>query len=86
MTWTIKLCDWAMEWLLWFNISKCKHLKYGNITSPYEYYMNDGGRYAKLEVVSIEKDLGVSKPNFTLHCDKASAKAMQSLGDFYPPY
>jgi len=45
--------------------------------------MNDGGRYAKLEVTSTEKDLGVwiiSKPDFTLHCDKASAKAMQSLG------
>jgi len=56
---------------------------YGTITSPYEYHMNDGGRYAKLEVVSTEKDLGVwitSKPNFALHCDKASAKAMQSLG------
>ena len=30
-----KLCNWAKEWLLRFNISKCKHLKYGTITSPY---------------------------------------------------
>jgi len=77
-----KLCDWAKEWLLQFNISKCKHLKYGTTASPYEYYLNDGGCYAKLEVVSTEKDLGVwitSKSNFTLCCDKASAKAMQSL-------
>ena len=45
--------------------------------------MNDGGHYAKLDAVSSEKDIGVwitSKPNFTLHCDKVSAKAMQSLG------
>jgi len=75
-----KLCDWAKEWLLWFNVSKCKHLKYGTITSPYEYHMNDGGCYAKLEVVSTEGVWITFKPNFTLHCDKASAKAMQSLG------
>jgi len=79
MTWT--------NYVIWqrsgcYNISKCKHLKYGT-TSPYEYHMNDRGHYAKLEVVLTEKDLGVwitSKPNFTLHCDKASAKAMQSFG------
>ena len=72
-----------MEWLLHFNISKCKHLKYGTITSPYEYSMDDDGSCSKLDVVLTEKDLGVwitSKPDFTLQCDKASAKAMQSLG------
>ena len=55
---------------------------------PYEYYMNEGGSIAnsKLNVVSSEKDLGVwiilillSKLDFTLQCNKASAKAMQSL-------
>jgi len=47
------------------------------------YHMSDGGRYAKLDVISSEKDLGMwitFKPNFTLHCDKVSVKAMQSLG------
>ena len=46
-------------------------------------YMNDDGPNSKLSVVSSEKNLGVwitSKPNFLLQCDKASAKAMQSLG------
>ena len=78
-----KLCGWAREWLLRFNIAKCKHLKYGTNTSPYEYYMNDDGSNSKLSIVPSEKDLGVwitSKPNFSLQCDKASAKAMQSLG------
>ena len=28
-----KLCGWAKEWLLRFNITKCKHLKYGIINS-----------------------------------------------------
>ena len=43
------------------------------------YYVNDEGSNSKLNVVSSEKDLGVwitSKPDFTLQCDKASAKAM----------
>ena len=45
--------------------------------------MNEEGYNSKLNVVSSEKDLGVwitSKPDFTLQCEKASAKAMQSLG------
>ena len=36
-----RLCGWAREWLLQFNIAKCKHLKYGSNASPYEYYMNE---------------------------------------------
>jgi len=31
-----KLFDWPKELLIRFNISKCKHLKYGTTTSPYE--------------------------------------------------
>ena len=78
-----RLCEWAREWLLQFNTAKCQHLKYGSNASPYEYYMNEEGYNSKLNVVSSEKDLGVwitSKPDFTLQCEKASAKAMQSLG------
>ena len=48
-------CDWVIA----FSISKCKHLKYGTIISPYEYNMNDEGSYSKLEVVLSEKDVGV---------------------------
>ena len=39
-------------------------------------YMNDKESNSKLSVVSSEKDLGTSKPDFTLQCDKASAKTM----------
>ena len=47
--------------------------------------MSEEGYNSRLNVVSSisEKDLGVwitSKPDFTLQCEKASAKAMQSLG------
>ena len=64
-----KLCGWATEWLLQFNIAKCKHLMYGSNTSPYEYYMKEEGYNSMLSVVSSEKNLGVwitSKPDFTL--------------------
>ena len=64
-----KLCGWAKEWLLRFNIAKCKHLKYGTNASPYEYYMNDERSNSKLSVASSEKDLGVwitPKPDFTM--------------------
>ena len=78
------LFSWLKQsWLLRFNASKCKpHLQYGN-ASTYEYHMDEEGSTSKLTVVSPEKDLGVwvtSKPDFSLQCDKASAKAMQSLG------
>ena len=29
-----KLCGWAREWLLCFNIAKCKHIKYDTNASP----------------------------------------------------
>ena len=45
-----KLCNWVKEWLLCFNISKCKHLKYGTITSPYEYSVDDDGSRSKLDM------------------------------------
>ena len=44
--------------------------------------MKKGSYNSKLTSIS-EKDLGVwitYKPDFTLQCEKASAKAMQSLG------
>jgi len=59
--------------------------KYGTTTSPYEYYMNDEGSCSRLDVVTSEKDLGVqitSKPDFTLHCDKSSSKAMYAIPNF----
>ena len=46
------------------------------------YYMNDDGSNSKLSVVASEKNLGVwitSKPDFSLQCNKVSAKALQSL-------
>ena len=47
-----KLCSWAREWLLHFNIAKCKHLKYVTNALPYEYCMNDKGSISKLSVLS----------------------------------
>ena len=72
-----KLCGWAEEWLLSFNIAKYKCLKYGINASHYGYYMNDDWSNSKLSVVPSEKDLEVwitSKPDFSLQCDKALLK------------
>ena len=72
-----KLCGSAREWLLHFNIAKCKHLKYDTNTSPYIYYMNDDGSNSKLIVVPSEKDLGVwitSKPDFCYNVTKRLLK------------
>ena len=33
-----KLCGWAREWLLQFNIVKCEHLN-GSNALPYEYHI-----------------------------------------------
>ena len=53
----------------YLNVNTCFMVR--TITSLYEYNMNDGGSYSKLEVAVWI----TSKPDFTLHCDKA---AMQS--------
>ena len=58
------------------------YLQHGN-ASTYEYYMDEEESRSKLTIVSSQKDLGMwitSKPDFSLQCDKASAKTMQSLG------
>ena len=81
-------CPSRMIWInFWLGqrmvVAKSKHLKCGTNSLPCEYYMNDDGSNSKLSIVSSEKDLGVwitSEPDFSLQCDKASAKAMQSLG------
>ena len=49
----------------------------------YFQILNDDGSISKHSVVLSEKNLRVwitYKPDFSLQCDKASAKAMQSLG------
>ena len=55
-----KLCGWAREWLLHFNIAKSKCLKYDANASSCEYYMamTDEVSNSKLNIVLSERDLG----------------------------
>ena len=50
-----RICDWAKDWEMSFNIKKCKVIHYGNGNIENEYYMNE----MRLEKATEEKDLGV---------------------------
>ena len=75
-----KLLKWSDEWLLGFNISKCKVMHIGSNNPCYEYNMNG----SKIETVKEEKDLGeglvTDKLSFYKHICSAAAKANRILG------
>ena len=54
------LCRWSEVWQLRFNADKCKVMHIGKQQQPQDYYMNTELGRVKLEVVHIEKDLGVN--------------------------
>ena len=47
-----RLCKWSNDWLLGFNIKKCKVVSYGNVKFEYEYRMTDSQK--NLHVLSTE--------------------------------
>jgi hypothetical protein len=49
------LDNWSEDWLLGFNVSKCKRMHLGRRNPGYKYTMND----AELQETEEEKDLGV---------------------------
>jgi ribonuclease P/MRP protein subunit RPP40 len=70
---------WSQEWLMLFNVAKCKVLHIGRNNPRYEYEMNG----VKLEAVEEERDLGVSVSSSlksASHCSTASKKANRALG------
>ena len=50
-----RLIRWSVEWQMQFNVKKCKAIHIGKKNIEYEYSMNG----VVLEVVEVEKDLGV---------------------------
>ena len=76
--------NWSNKWLLNFNFNKCKCMQLGNSTpTTYTLFDHDNGIRTNLNTVSEEKDLGVwysSDLKPSLQCNKATAKAMKSLG------
>jgi len=74
-----KLCDWAEQWGMMFNVSKCKVMNMGHANPKYEYTM--AGQ--KLETTTEERDIGViisanMKPS--AQCAKAAQTAQGVLG------
>jgi len=77
-----KLMSWSEEWLLKFNLEKCKLMRIGHGLQT-EYEMTENGISHKLQVSQEEKDLGIYiadnlKPD--LQCAKAASKVMSVSG------
>ena len=78
------LCDWSKDWLLNFNIQKCKTVSYGKVKYNYEYQMTDKtGVNHKLKNENGEKDLGIefrSNLNFDEHISRTVNKVNKIIG------
>ena len=79
-----RLCKWSKDWLLGFNIKKCKVVSFGNVQFEYEYGMTDTQN--NLHVLSTEdseSDLGILfKKNlkFDEHIDNTVNKVIRIIG------
>ena len=74
-----KLCQWAQDWGMKFNETKCKVVHYGRKNLKLDYYMNN----VKLEKSDCERDLGVmmhSSMKPTKQCEESARKAKAVLG------
>ena len=74
-----RLCKWSKNWLLGFNIKKCKLVSFGNVQFVYEYGMADTQN--NLHVLSTEdsgSDLVILK--FDLHIDNTVNKVNRIMG------
>ena len=77
------LVVWTDTWKLSLNPQKCKILHLGRKNPNHTYYMDDDGSRVELQVVSMEKDLGViidDKLNFEVHIGQMVNKANRVLG------
>ena len=55
-----KACEWGREWLLEYNISKCKYIQFGKVKYDLEYEMISKNNEVKSVLKDREeKDLGV---------------------------
>ena len=76
------IVDWSKDWLLGFNLDKCKRMHVGHNNMRREYTMESEGVRVKLQETLEEKDLGVWITNDlkpSTHCVKAAKKASQAL-------
>ena len=74
-----KLTDWSHDWLMAFNVDKCKVMHIGRTNVHSKYYMNG----AELGNTTEEKDLGVIVADNLMvakHCAYAYSKGNRILG------
>lgn len=67
----INICNWSNEWLMLFNVEKCKVMHMGYNNTKMEYEMNG----TIMNEVTEEKDLGIIIQN-DLKCNKQCTKAV----------
>ena len=73
------LLRWSKEWLLCFNVSKCKVLHIGSAPYAGDYRLG----HVSLELLDNMSDLGIlmdSKLKFHMHTDSVVNKAYRVLG------
>ena len=76
------LDDWSREWLLRFNITKCKTMHCGTSNTGQQYHMNRASNVMTLGETLLERDLGINVSNSlkaTQHCQLAANRAMSAL-------
>ena len=77
-----KLNIWSKEWLLSFNIEKCKYMRLGNNETVFNYTMFNADKVSYLLQTFEETDLGIAitpSMNFSSQVNKSYTKAMQAL-------
>jgi len=78
------LCQWSKDWLLRFNVKKCKVLQVGSVKFNFDYQMFDKSDvYSSLSIDDSERDLGIhftNTLNFDVHVNKAVNKANSLIG------
>ena len=81
----VSLSSWSREWLLEFNLDKCKMVTLGKqLFSDRSYYMVDkDGLKGEMSIAKSEKDIGVivdKDLDFSLHIGEKTKKANQIMG------
>ena len=77
------LGNWSEDWLLPFNVDKCKLMHLGKLNPKTQYTMSQKGVRCTMAEVKEEKDLGVlvdDELTFSKHIETKVSKANQVLG------
>ena len=74
-----KLDTWSDDWLLRFNVDKCKRMHLGSRNTGQQYVMRHGEEEKILEEIKEEKDLGVWITNDLKRARQCQANAQRGM-------